>query len=164
MKTETIPIALHSLCTALGCFMLNVFDPVFTWVVGANRGYLTVRSTGGTYFEKKSEMMGLCNVLYIFLAEFGCKTIEMTSFTGKKAIKSVYSGKRKEDFSIVSKQADNAPPGVLIRAAFKEDEKKGGESYYDLDNIRQAISPLIEAHGSFFPLPAFFYNGNRLSI
>lgn len=164
MKTETIPIALHSLCTALGCFMLNVFDPVFTWVVGANRGFLTVRSTGGTYFEKKNEMMGLCNVLYEFLAKFGRKTIEMTSFTGKKAIKALISGKRKEDFRIVSKQADNAPPGVLIRVTFNEDEKKEGENYHDLDNIRLAISPLIEAHGSIFPLPTIFYNGNRLSI
>lgn len=165
MEYLQIPAALYSLCNVLR-LLVSVFDPVKEWVIGTSRGVITIRSINGVAPEEAGELEGLGKALYAVLAEYGCKDVEITSFTGKKSIgKVTVFGENDNDFTVITGKEDTAPAGVLIRATFNTaNEKEAEELYIDTDILCQAIEPLIEAHGPYFDLPSFFFNGSRFSF
>ncbi len=158
-----IPQALNTLSACLGV-VISIFDPVKEWIVGANRGYIIVRSIKGMSFDNTDEITGLGLLLYSALAGYGCKGVEVTSFTGIRALAVNVVGNEDDDFTILSEKNNDAPIGILIRDTFNEGEKEAGEIPKDENSLLMAIRPLIDAHGPYFPLPELYLNGNRVDV
>lgn len=163
METNYIPHALNTLCAVLQ-MVISMFEPVKEWIIGASRGYITARAVKGLSFDGDGEITGLGLLLYTALADYGCKYVEVTSFTSNKAYAIKAFGTEDNDFKVLPEREDNAPKGILLRATFNVDEKESGEVPEDIKTLWKAVEPLIEAHGPLFPLPTIYVNGERVDI
>ena len=162
MEASNHMVALNSLCNVLR-IIISIAEPVSEWIIGANRGFVSVRSIKGMSFEEAEEIEGLGRIVYAIMEDYGCSSIEITSFTGDKAIKVLIFGDEDEDITIYPEKDDNAPVGMLIRVNnLNTGAKEIGNADMDNDFFWKAVEPLIDAHGPYYELPTFFYNGNRM--